>query len=203
MADVFISYSKSRRALTQSLARHLEAEGFSVWWDTDLLPADNFRAEIDRQLEMATAVIIVWTPESIKSEWVCAEADRAHEQSKLINSHAPGVSPRRIPIPFNQTHSVPVDNRASIVAAIRRLREQRSSEPTPVPPTDPSPVVTVLTDRAERTQEFIWRPQHAAHYTTFGVVKFGDPVIVKVAPVTTTDDTGATVFQKGVVVRVR
>jgi hypothetical protein len=35
------------------------------------------------------------------------------------------------------------------------------------------------------------------------VVKFGDPVLVKVAPVTTTDETGATVFQKGVVVRVR
>jgi hypothetical protein len=202
MADVFISYSKSRRALTQSLARHLEAEGFSVWWDTDLLPADNFRAEIDRQLEMAAAIVIVWTPESVKSEWVCAEADRAHEQRKLINSHAPGVTPRRIPIPFNQTHSVPVDNRASIVAAIRRLREQRGQGTGP-PATDAGSSAGATAERGERMQEFIWRPQHAAHYTTFGVVKFGDPVLVKVAPVTTTDETGATVFQKGVVVRVR
>jgi hypothetical protein len=202
MADVFISYSKSRRALTQSLARHLEAEGFSVWWDTDLLPADNFRAEIDRQLEMAAAIVIVWTPESVKSEWVCAEADRAHEQRKLINSHAPGVTPRRIPIPFNQTHSVPVDNRASIVAAIRRLREQRGQGTGP-PATDAGSSAGATAERGERTQEFIWRPQHAAHYTTFGVVKFGDPVLVKVAPVTTIDETGATVFQKGVVVRVR
>jgi hypothetical protein len=202
MADVFISYSKSRRALTQALARHLEAEGFSVWWDTDLLPADNFRAEIDRQLELATAVVIVWTPESVKSEWVCAEADRAHEQRKLINSHATGVTPRRIPIPFNQTHSVPVDNRTAIVAAIRRLCEQRGQSLRQTVAAD-APQALASVEKSERAHEFIWRPQHAAQYTTFGLVKFGDPVIVKVAPVTTTDETGATVFQKGVVVRVR
>ncbi len=62
MADVFISYSKVRRAITEGLARHLEGEGFSVWWDTDLLPADNFRAEINHQLDLAKAVVIVWTP---------------------------------------------------------------------------------------------------------------------------------------------
>jgi len=201
MPDVFISYSKVRRALTEALARHLEAEGFSVWWDTDLLPADNFRAEINRQLDMAKAVVIVWTPESKGSEWVCAEADRAHEQRKLVNTHSAGLAPRQIPMPFNQIHSVPVENREAIVAAARKLcggstqKKQRASatdsrESTAAP--------------AERAQEFIWRPQHAAQYTTFGVVKFGDPVTVKVAPTMTTDANGTImVFQKGVVVRTR
>jgi hypothetical protein len=66
-----------------------------------------------------------------------------------------------------------------------------------------APQTLASVEKSERPHEFIWRPQHAAQYTTFGLVKFGDPVIVKVAPVTTTDETGATVFQKGVVVRVR
>jgi hypothetical protein len=51
MADVFLSYSKGRRGLTEALAQDLEAEGFSVWWDMSLLPVDNFRDEIDRQLD--------------------------------------------------------------------------------------------------------------------------------------------------------
>jgi TIR domain len=204
MADVFISYSKVRRALTEALARHLEAEGFSVWWDTDLLPADNFRAEINHQLDIARAVVIVWTPESKSSEWVCAEADRAHEQRKLVNTHSAGLTPRQIPMPFNQTHSVPVEHREAIVAAVRKLCGRNAQKKQRASATDPRESAVAPTERAERAQEFIWRPQHAAQYTTFGVVKFGDPVTVKVAPTMTTDANGTImVFQKGVVVRTR
>lgn len=204
MADVFISYSKVRRAITEALARHLEGEGFSVWWDTDLLPADNFRAEINHQLDIAKAVVIVWTPESKSSEWVCAEADRAHEQRKLVNSHSAGLTPRRIPMPFNQTHSVPVENREAIVAAVRKLSDRSAQKRHRTPATDARQPAATSPERTERAQEFIWRPQHAAHYTTFGVVKFGDPVTVKVAPTMTTDANGTImVFQKGVVVRTR
>jgi hypothetical protein len=199
MADVFISYSKVRRALTEALARNLESEGFSVWWDTDLLPADNFRAEINYQLDVAKAVIIVWTPESKSSEWVCAEADRAHEQRKLVNTHSAGLTPRGIPMPFNQTHSVPVENRDAIVAAVRKLCGRSAQKTERAAATHLSESVPT-----ERAQEFIWRPQHAAQFTTFGVVKFGDPVTVKVAPTMTTDANGTImVFQKGVVVRTR
>jgi TIR domain-containing protein len=204
MADVFISYSKVRRALTEALARHLEAEGFSVWWDTDLLPADNFRAEINHQLDIAKAVVIVWTPESKSSEWVCAEADRAHEQRKLVNTHSAGLAPRQIPMPFNQIHSVPIENREAIMAAVRKLCGRSAQKKQRASVTDPQESTIGPTERAERTQEFIWRPQHAAQYTTFGVVKFGDPVTVKVAPTMTTDANGTImVFQKGVVVRTR
>jgi TIR domain-containing protein len=202
MADVFISYSRARRALTQALALHLEAEGFSVWWDTDLLPVDNFRAEIDRQLDAAKAIVIIWTPESVKSEWVCAEAERARERRKLVNCHAPGLVPRRIPMPFNQTHSASLDDRPAIVAAVRKLCARHAQKRGRRPATDaeqPAPA-----EATEKPQGFIWRPQHAAQYTTFGIVKFGDPVTVKVAPTMAADASGAlTVFQKGVVVRIR
>ena len=123
MADVFLSYSKSRRELTESLARDLEAKGYSVWWDTSLLPTDNFRREIDYQLNEAKAVIIVWTPESTDSKWVCAEADHADSQRKLINTRSSDLAPQRIPKPFNQIHAVDLDDRAAIIAAIRKLIE--------------------------------------------------------------------------------
>ena len=36
MADIFLSYSSKHRDLTGALAQALEAEGLSVWWDTEL-----------------------------------------------------------------------------------------------------------------------------------------------------------------------
>jgi hypothetical protein len=43
MADIFISYSQSSRAQTEQLANELKAKGFTVWYDTNLVPGDSFR----------------------------------------------------------------------------------------------------------------------------------------------------------------
>src|SRR5262249_48997655 len=68
MADVFISYPKARRALTERVARDLEAAGLSVWWDTRIQLGEGFRNQIDDQLDACKAAIVIWTPESIKSD---------------------------------------------------------------------------------------------------------------------------------------
>jgi ABC-type amino acid transport substrate-binding protein len=122
--DVFISYSQSRRELTASLAEGLEAAGYSTWWDTDLVAGDNFRDEINKHLEACKAAIIIWTPESIKSEWVLSEASHALRLKKLVNIHVPGVTSEAIPKPFDQRHSVEIDNRAAIIRAVKQRIEQ-------------------------------------------------------------------------------
>ncbi len=121
MADVFISYSKSRRHLTSALAKDLNDAGFSVWWDTSLLPNQSFRTEIDTQLDASRVVIIIWSPESIRSHWVLAEADHALAQGKLVNTFASTLNPTEIPKPFNQTHAVPLNDLPAIIAAIEAL----------------------------------------------------------------------------------
>jgi len=75
------------------LAKDLEAAGLSVWWDTSLRPGENFRNEIDEQLDNCKAAVIVWTLESIKSDWVIAEADHAWQLKKLVNTHVPELKP--------------------------------------------------------------------------------------------------------------
>src|SRR5262249_48341788 len=117
--------------LTEELARDLEADGFSVWWDTSLLPADDFRDEIDRRLDQAKAVVIIWTQESVHSKWVRAEADHADRDGKLVNTHTSDLNPRQIPKPFNQTNSAELSNRAAIIAAVEKLGARRSSHPEP------------------------------------------------------------------------
>src|SRR5262245_62971413 len=73
MADIFVSYAKTDRALASKLVAMLEAEGWSVWWDTSLGAADLYRDEIMKQLAAARAVIAIWTPNSIRSDWVRAD----------------------------------------------------------------------------------------------------------------------------------
>jgi hypothetical protein len=81
-----------------------------------------YRSQIDEQLNAAKAVVIIWTSESVRSDWVISEADHAKRQNKLVNTHVPPVKPNEnIPKPFNQIHSVPLEDRQSIYAAIRKL----------------------------------------------------------------------------------
>jgi ABC-type amino acid transport substrate-binding protein len=123
---VFISYSKSRRELTKSLAEDLEAAGYDTWWDTELVAGDNYRKEIDRRLKACAAAIIIWTPEAIESEWVMSEAGDALRRKKLINTHVPELSTEDIPKPFDQRHSVEVADRAAIIRAVgQRIAQSR------------------------------------------------------------------------------
>jgi hypothetical protein len=75
--------------LASKLSAFLEAEGWSVWWDKSLSAADIYRDEIMKQLVAARAVITIWTPNSIKSDWVRAEAGAARKEGKLIPLKTP------------------------------------------------------------------------------------------------------------------
>lgn len=83
MADVFISYARSDEAFAARLAGVLEALGLTVWWDRNLATGDDWELEIERQLDAAAAVVVVWSPSSVKSKPVRAEARRADRKGKL------------------------------------------------------------------------------------------------------------------------
>jgi len=124
MSDVFISYSKADHALALKLAAYLESEGWSVWWDKSLGAADLYRDEIMKQLAAARAVISIWTPTSVKSDWVRAEAGRAKADGKLIPVKTSEVSYTDIPLPFGEMHTENVDStdliRAAVVAQLAK-----------------------------------------------------------------------------------
>ena len=73
------------------LSAFLEAEGWTVWWDKSLGAADLYRDEIMKQLAAARAVITIWSPNSIKSDWVRSEAGAAKREGKLIPVKTPEV----------------------------------------------------------------------------------------------------------------
>lgn len=121
MADIFISYSKQQPQPTRELADYLTSEGYSVWWDAHVTAGETFREIIDRELDAAGAVIVIWTPASIGSKWVLAEADHADQDRKLIPLRTKDVDVRYIPKPYSTYHTDVADNRAAVLAAVRRV----------------------------------------------------------------------------------
>ncbi len=121
MADIFISYSKGQRSVTEDLARELQAKGYSVWWDTALVSGENYRTVILAELAKARAVIVIWTTDSVKSDWVISEATRARARGILLPFRDPGIDPDAVPPPFDTLHTDEVTNRAAILSALARL----------------------------------------------------------------------------------
>jgi hypothetical protein len=69
-------------------------------------------------------------------------------------------------------------------------------------PSGPQTAAAAKADKA--VSEFVWKPEHALDYTTFGVVDVGDLVTVSSRPLYIEDATGnKRVSQKGVVTRKR
>jgi hypothetical protein len=130
MADIFISYSKADHALALKLSTFLEAEGWTVWWDKSLAAADLYRDEIMEQLAAARAVISIWTPTSIKSDWVRAEAGRAKADGKLIPVKTSDVAYADIPLPFGEMHTENLEASQLIRAAVVAQLAKPAVEPT-------------------------------------------------------------------------
>lgn len=102
-SDIFISYSRDDRAIVKTFARALMEQGFSVWWDDALRSGDTFDEVIERELRAARAVVVLWSPTSVKSRWVRAEATLADRRSKLVPAL---IEPCDRPIIFELSHTV-------------------------------------------------------------------------------------------------
>jgi adenylate cyclase len=99
MTDIFISYARSTAAEAHRIAEALRALGYGVWRD-DELPAHRAYADvIEERLKAAKAVVVVWSAEAVKSQWVRAEADLARGAGTLVQLSIDGAVP---PLPFNQ-----------------------------------------------------------------------------------------------------
>lgn len=81
--DIFISYSREDRAAARYFAECFGQEGFSVWWDAALHSGETFDEVIEKELKASRAVVVLWSPRSVSSRWVRAEATLADRRNKL------------------------------------------------------------------------------------------------------------------------
>ena len=99
MADIFVSYGRSAEGQAQRVAEALRDAGYSVWRDDELPAHRAYSDVIEERLRSAKAVVVLWSAESARSQWVRAEADVAREAGTLVQISVDGTLQ---PMPFNQ-----------------------------------------------------------------------------------------------------
>ena len=84
MPDVFISYNRGDQHRARAIADCLTAEGFEVWWDSNLRAGDSYDEVTEKNLREADAVVVLWSKQSSQSKWVRAEATIGERCSTLV-----------------------------------------------------------------------------------------------------------------------
>ena len=145
MADVFVSYARSDKARVAPLVAAIEAQGWSVWWDPEIDPGQEFDRLIAAELKAAAVVLVVWSPVAVTSRWVRGEAREGADRGILVPVRFEGAS---LPIDARALHTTDLDKWGedprgphvqevlrAVGAIIKRDRAPRpagaSSEPVP------------------------------------------------------------------------
>lgn len=88
MADVFVSYDRRDREIAEKVVAALTEQGLTVWWDDRITPHETWDKTIEREVDSAKRVLVIWTGNSVQSDWVRTEAGAAKESTppKLIQA---------------------------------------------------------------------------------------------------------------------
>lgn len=93
MADVFVSYASADRERARALSQVLTARGWTVWWDRTIPPGRVFDEVIQEEMSAAKCVVVLWSPVSVKSNWVKTEAAEAGGRGILVPALLENVAP--------------------------------------------------------------------------------------------------------------
>lgn len=103
MADIFVSYKSADRPRAETLKSWFESAGWSVWIDRGIEVGEEFEARIERELESARLIAVVWSAEARRSDWVQREAEFALRNDKLLQIHGTGLP---LLDPYNKIQAV-------------------------------------------------------------------------------------------------
>ena len=145
MSDVFISYANSDRERARELANALSARGWSVWWDRNIKAGQAFDEVIERELEAAKNIVVLWSRASIASEWVKNEAALAAQRRVLVPVLLDDV---KIPLEFRRKQTADLigwsgdQSHAGLLALFDALHSTHPEAVAPAstpPPSRPAP----------------------------------------------------------------
>jgi formylglycine-generating enzyme required for sulfatase activity len=101
--EIFLSYARKDRKRAKIFAEAIEKKGYSVWWDWKMLGGGRIDKVIQDKLDTAKCVIVLWSNDSVKSDWVIDEADTGKRTGILIPVLVDNVN---IPLGFRRIHTL-------------------------------------------------------------------------------------------------
>ena len=136
--DIFLSYNREDQAVAKRYAEAFAAEGLNVWWDAALRSGEAYDEVTEAALRGAKAVVVLWSPRSVVSRWVRAEATIADRCKTLVPVT---IEPCERPIMFELTQTAELSHWTgdagdaawqAFVGDVRRFVGRDRSKNTPV-----------------------------------------------------------------------
>ncbi len=93
MTDIFLSYAEKDREVARIISELFEEQGWSVWWDIKIPPGTTWRTELEEEIKKSRCMVVLWSANSINSEWVKEEAEEGRIQRKLVPILIESVKP--------------------------------------------------------------------------------------------------------------
>jgi len=100
---LFLSYARDDRPRAEKLADVLTKTGYTVWWDALIEGGAQYATSIRQALETADVVIVLWSKNSVESDWVRDEAALGRDRHRLVPLTLDGTAP---PLGFRQYQAI-------------------------------------------------------------------------------------------------
>ena len=98
--QVFLSYTQAEQDFARALSQELTRRGLEVWSDEqEILPGDNWGSSIAEALKKSKALVVLISPESMRSKFVRSEIQYALGELSYEQ--------RIFPVMVEETSSVP------------------------------------------------------------------------------------------------
>jgi hypothetical protein len=121
LADVFLSYSRRDEGRAKRLKEGIEEAGFSVFWDRKLEGGAKWASVLERELNGASVVLVLWSTSAVDSDWVREEATKAIDLGVYVPARIDDVA---LPLGFGQTQAYDWIGADSTSPEFRRALDQ-------------------------------------------------------------------------------
>jgi hypothetical protein len=143
MPDVFLSYASADRERAREIASVFRQRGWSVWWDRTIPPGRTYDQVIEDALDASRCVVVLWTRNSVVSDWVKIEADEGARRGILVPVVLEEV---RIPLAFRRIQAAHLigwktgDSNAEFDLLLHTISERLGEPANPPSPPAAAPV---------------------------------------------------------------
>ena len=139
MPDILILHSAGNRTLAAALASDLEAQGFSAGYDHGLIGRQTSPGEIAARIDEASAVIALWTRDSVANERMRAGAATAQSLGKLISVRMSDIAVSELPASLSEASVFLLVEHGKLYSALKEMIALHPPRPAPEPAPDSEP----------------------------------------------------------------